>query len=236
MATPDQVLANYLSGTQPHHRAIQITAQYILPARARRLKGSQIVLGEIAAVISEYARHLAKEREIDWGKLLHVSGADKPSRGRFDEPEFEASGFICRVSARQNLSAGVQLRKFTLYDPSREREGDKPIATLEALEHLSSLWEVVDVEVVSSYRRRGVARVLYDATERYNCASLFAPSGWLTGDGLAFWSAREPGVSSHFARHPECKDLFVSAKQLIFVRDAFAWKALQDWDGEGVVH
>lgn len=227
MATIDELHAIYLSGTEPHPHALKVTVDYILPARMRRIAGARKALRNIVRTYSEFADHLARLDDGRADDVLRREGMHQPTGDTFDTRDFDVPGFVGRTRARLPLGAGIQLRTFTVFEAAGT-DATGHIAELAAIEHIRGLWEVVDVEVIESRRRSGIATHLYDAVEKFIGAPIFAPSGWLTADALEFWTDRRPGRKLYFVPHPDCSKLLVSPKQLIFCRMAHLWKMPDD--------
>ena len=226
MVTADQVYDAYFSGTHPHPIAVRITAAHIIPARAKRITGSKAPLRRLAHVYADYSRYLASQHQGRWARALALTGMGDPSGDSFQPQSFRIPNYYGSTTTITAIDPGIQLRRFEVFETPPEEGSAICIASLSAIEHIRYAWEIVDVEVKASYRRRGIASALYDAVEEFIRFPIRSPSGWLTADALAFWEKRKPLTLPYFVRHPECDEIYVSPKQLILGRKAYAWMLL----------
>lgn len=226
LLSPDQYLTEYLSASSPHPDSLRVSALVLL-ARARCAGANGDRVRAMARNYSAFANHLRRTGDPDRCKSRYFNRLHIPSGGPMHLEKLEVAGYPARTFATPTNGPGTQIRTFDVFDPAKFHLR-RPVARLSLIEHVPGiLWEPLDILVYPTYRRKGLATALYAAAEKRNSCPLYSPSGWLTADALAFWSARKPGIAEHFKKLPEFGGLYASAKQTMFLKNVLEWRLLQ---------
>lgn len=210
----------------PDPFALQITA-FVLSRRAQSLDLMQVAREDVqraGALLLTTSKLLASET--GQGTPFNPESDEVPTES---EVVLRTSGFVLLQQKIERPTIGMELRHYRLVEESdmahsrtaSTARDARSAAVFEVIQHPSLTWEVLQVDVLATRRREGLASLLYNWFEQ-DSGSALRPSGWLSDDAYALWLTRNPELIKWHRQDDMCGGLWASPKQLLNMQYAYA--------------